>query len=55
MAKEGSITDIEKNNNEKTPPLFKNKGDYIGDTNEKTRGSDDSPSETDGYVRNLGK
>ena len=27
----------------------------MGDTNEKTRGSDDSPSETDGCTRNLGK
>ena len=38
----------------KSPP-FKNKEDYIGDTNEKTSGSDDSPSETDGCVRNLDK
>ena len=28
---------------------------YIGDTNEKTRRSDDSPSETDGRTRNRGK
>ena len=39
----------------KTPPLFKNKEDYIGDTNEKTREFDDSPSETDVCVRNLGE
>ena len=39
----------------KTPPPFKNKEDYIGDTNEKTCGSDDSPSATDGCVRNLGE
>ena len=29
--------------------------DYGGDTNEKTRGSDDSPSESDYCVRNLEK
>ena len=29
--------------------------DYKGDTNEKTHGYDDSPSETDGYARNLNK
>ena len=39
----------------KTPPPFKNKEDYIGDTKGKTRGSNDSPSETDGCARNLGK
>ena len=44
-----------KKNKIKTPPPIKNKEDYIGDTNNKTRGSDDSPSETDGCVRNLGK
>ena len=37
----------------KTPPPFKNKEDYIGDTNEKTRESDDSTSVTDGCVKNL--
>ena len=31
------------------------KVDNEGGTNEKTRGSDDSPSETDGCVRNLAK
>ena len=51
MEKEDSIPDIEK----KTPPLFQNKEDYIGDNNEKTRESDDSTSETDVYARNLGK
>ena len=40
---------------EKKPPTFKNKEDYIGDTNEKTRESNDSSSETDGCARNLGK
>ena len=39
----------------KTPPPFKNKEEYIGDTDEKTRGSNDSPSETNGFARNLGK
>ena len=38
-----------------TPPPFKNKEEYIGDTNEKTRGYDDYPSATDGCVRNLGE
>ena len=38
-----------------TPPPFKNREDYIGDTNEKTRGSNNYPSETDGCVRNLGE
>ena len=33
--------------------MFWHKVDYKGDTNEKTRGSDDSPSETDTCVRNL--
>ena len=37
----------------KKPPPFKNTEDYIGDTNENTCGSDDSPSETDGCARNL--
>ena len=39
----------------KTPPLFKNKEDYICDTNEKTRGSDYSPNETDGCAKNSCK
>ena len=34
---------------------MKNKEGYIGDTIEKTCGSDDSTSETDGYVKNMGK
>ena len=38
-----------------TPPTFWHKVDHKGDTNEKTHGSDDSPSETDGCVRNLVK
>ena len=37
----------------KTPPPFKNEEDYIGDTNEKTYGSNISPSETDGCARNM--
>ena len=39
----------------KKPPPFKNNEDYIGDTNEKTYASDDSPSESDVYARNLGE
>ena len=33
--------------------MFIHKVDYKGDTSENTHGSDDSPSETDGCVRNL--
>ena len=35
--------------------MFRNKVEYEDDTNEKTHGSDDSPSETDCCVRNLAK
>ena len=35
--------------------MFQHKVDYKGDTNEKNHNSDDSPSETDGCVRNLAK
>ena len=35
--------------------MFCHKVDYGGDTDEKTRGSDDSPIETDGCMRNLAK
>ena len=51
-AKEDSITDVEKVV-KKNLHRLKNKEDYIGDTNEKTRGSYDSPSETHGFPRNL--
>ena len=44
-----------KKNHNKTPPQFKNKEDYIGVTYEKNHGYDDYPSETDGFVRNLGE
>ena len=54
MGKRGQYTLCRKKS-KKTPASFKNKEDYIGDTNEKTRGSDNFPSETDGYVRNLGE
>ena len=41
-----------------TPPLYTNKHEYIGGTNEKirnsqTRESEDSPSDTDGCEINL--
>ena len=36
-----------------TPPPFKNNEDYIGGTNNKTRESDDFPSDIDGCARNL--
>ena len=45
---------MKKNIIKNTPPI-KIKEHYIGDTNEKTRESNDSTSETDGCVRNLGK
>ena len=43
----------EKNIIKKTLPPYKNKQDYVGGTNDKTRESDDSPSDTDGCARNL--
>ena len=52
--KEDSIIDGKNNNAKKTPPSFKNKEDYIGGTNEKTRESGGSPSDNDGFARNLG-
>ena len=38
-----------------TPPVFRHKVYYKGDTNDKTHGSNNSPSETGGCVRNLAK
>ena len=35
------------------PPPCKYKQYYVGGTNDKTRESDDSPSDTDGCTRNL--
>ena len=52
-AKEDSI--IDGGEMEKNPLPFKNKADYIGGTNEKTREPDDYPSNNDGCARNLGK
>ena len=54
-AKEITLTDVEKACHKETPQFFWRKVDYKGDTNEKTHGYDDSPSETDGCVRNLAK
>ena len=51
-SKQDSIPDVE-NKSDKTPAPFKNKEDYIGDTNEKICGSDNYTSATDGYVRKL--
>ena len=48
--KKDSIIDEKK----ETPPPFKNKVDYIDGTNEKTCESNDSPSYTDGFAKNLG-
>ena len=45
---------MKKHNSRKTLPPFKNKVDYRSDTNEKTRESDDSPSDADFCARNLG-
>ena len=46
---------VEKYIPKKTPPSFRHKVDYEGDTNEKTRGSDNSSSENDDCLRNLNK
>ena len=46
---------MQKKNQIKTPAPFKNLEDYIGDTDKKTRSSNDFPSETDGCAKNLGK
>ena len=57
-AKVDSSIDETKLNLKLTPPLYANKQEYVGITNEKTHGaqtreSDDSPSDTDGCARNL--
>ena len=36
-----------------TPPLYKNKQDYVGGNNYKTREFDYYPSDTDGFARNI--
>ena len=46
---------MKKRGPKETPPTFFHKVDYEGDTNEKTHGSDNSPREVDGCVRNLAK
>ena len=46
---------MEKYSPKETPPSFRNKVDYKGDTNEKTHGYKDSTGETDDCVRNLEK
>ena len=53
--KENTLTDVEKVSPKETYPSLWHKVYYEGDTNEKTRGYDHSPSETDGCVRNLTK
>ena len=55
MAKDDTITDVEKASPKQTPPYFRHKVDYEVDTNENNRGSDDSPSETYYCVRELDK
>ena len=52
-AKEDNIPDVKKSSPKERTPLFWNKVDYKGDTNEKYHGSNDSPSETEGCVRKL--
>ena len=54
-AKENTLTDVEKNSPKETLPKVRHKLDYKGDTNEKTRGSDNSPGKTEGCKRNLSK
>ena len=53
-SKEDTITDVEKYSLKK-PPYFRHKVDYEGDTIENNRCYDDSPTETDDFVRNLNK
>ena len=43
----------EKKHNKKKPPPYKNKQDFVGGTNDKTREYDDYPSDTDGCEINL--
>ena len=45
---------MKKNIIKKTPPLCKNKQDFIGGNNDKTREYDDYPNDTDGCARKLG-
>ena len=49
-SKQDTIADVEKYSLKETPPYFRHKVYYGGDTNEKTRGSDDSPTEADDCV-----
>ena len=53
MAKDITLNDLEKGSPKETPPQFWNKVDYKGDNNQKTHGSDNSPSETGGRVIKL--
>ena len=48
----GSSIDETKPNLKSTPPPYKNKQDYVGGTNDKTRESGDSTNDTDGCARN---
>ena len=54
-AKWDTVTDVEKYSLQKTPPYFRHKVDYEGNTYENNCCSDDSPTETDGCVINLDK
>ena len=54
-AKENTLTDVEKSSPKETTPSFLHKVDYEGDNHEKTHSYEDSPSGTDGFVRNLAK
>ena len=53
--KELTLTDVKKPCPIETPPFLRHTADYKGGTNEHTHDYDDSPSETDGCVRNMAK
>ena len=44
---------MKKTNLKKIPPPYKNRKDYVGGTNDKTREYDDSPSDTDGCALTM--
>ena len=54
-AKEDTTPYVENSIPKERTPLFQHKVDFKDDTNEKTHGSNNYPSETDGCVRNLAK
>ena len=50
-AQEETIPDVEINSPKERNPLFWHNADFKGDTNEKTTGSNDSPSENNGCMK----